>query len=162
MPISLQRHRVMLTRVRNVITQAYLAATLSGHAPSRAKSYRRCPSRLSIIAPGPAGVRNVVAHAHLVAISSGHALFVCGTPSRLPISLQRDRIMPNCVLSAVAKLLGPPNRRLQRTALCALKIVAILKRGFGPTVFSISNAPPLKRKTLGAYQTSYIHEVLYG
>jgi hypothetical protein len=38
---------------------------------------------------------------------------------------------------------------LQRTALCARKIGAFLKADFGPTAFSISNAPPLKRKTLG-------------
>jgi len=43
----------------------------------------------------------------------------------------------------------PPNRRLQRTALRAREIRAILKALFGPTTISLSNAPPLKRKTLG-------------
>jgi hypothetical protein len=32
---------------------------------------------------------------------------------------------------------APPNKGLQRTVLCARKIVAFLKPGFGPTVFSI-------------------------
>jgi len=41
---------------------------------------------------------------------------------------------------------------LQRTALRARKIVPFLKRGLGPTGFSISNAPPLKRSTLGRSQ----------
>jgi hypothetical protein len=38
---------------------------------------------------------------------------------------------------------------MQRTALCAREIRAFLKRSFGSTAFPISNAPPLKRKTLG-------------
>jgi hypothetical protein len=45
---------------------------------------------------------------------------------------------------------------LQRTALRARKIVAFLKGGFSPTALLISNAPPLKRNTLGGVHSRTI------
>jgi hypothetical protein len=74
---------------------------------------------------------------------------MCKTASRMLISSQRHRAMPNCVRGAVAKLLGPPNRRLQRTALCAREIVAFLKAESVELHLRSIRAPPLKRRAFG-------------
>jgi hypothetical protein len=107
-----------------------------------------CPSRIKLIAscsvvcraspcmPSshqrhhamPIRVRNLIASAQLASPSSGHA------------HSRAQRCLERC---------EQPNQRLQRTALCAHKIVAILKAPFGSTAFSIWNAPPLKRIPLG-------------
>jgi hypothetical protein len=55
----------------------------------------------------------------------------------------------------------PPNRRLQRTALCAREIVAILKAKSARLPSRPIGAPPLKRNTLGGIWTEreLVHEM---
>jgi hypothetical protein len=103
MPTSPQCHRVMLTRVRKG----------SAHATS--------PQRHRIMLTGG---RNLIVHAHLAVVRSCHALLVCETSSRMPIWLECDRVRPNCVYTVATSRFGPPNRRLQRTALRAHEIRA--------------------------------------
>ena len=146
-----ERRRVMLTRVRDVITHAHLARTpsrhahsygmlvahahfasaSSRHAHSRANCPRACPSHISVRVPWPAGVRNVVAHAHLASASSCHA------HSRAERDLERY---------------GRPNQRVQPTPLAASEIGAFLKAGFVSIAIPIYEAARLTRNTLGRTQ----------
>jgi hypothetical protein len=52
-----------------------------------------------------------------------------------------------CAYIAIAS--APANKGLQRTALCARKIVAFLKPGFSPTAFPIYCSAAAEAQTVG-------------
>jgi hypothetical protein len=134
MLIQSQRCRAMLTGVRNVVAHAHLLSVPSRHAHSYAKGRRACSSSCNAITSCP---------------------LACATSSRMPTQPERHRAMPTGVRKLIWQRSGWPNRRLQRTALRAREIRAFLKRSFGSTAFPISNAPPLKRNTLGGALKPY-------
>jgi hypothetical protein len=80
-------------------------------------------------------------------------------PNAIACQVISGKVISACHIIALSN--QPPNRRLQRTAPRAREIGAFLKVGFGSTAFSISNAPPLKRKTLGGIQLRrrLVHEM---
>jgi hypothetical protein len=143
-----ERYRVVLYRLRNLIAHAHPVTTLSRHAHWCAKRCCTCPPRVSAITPC-----HSYAKGRRACSSSCNAItscpLACATSSRMPSQPERHRAMPTGVRKVIWQRSGWPNRRLQRTALCAREIRAFLKRSFGSTAFPISNAPPLKRRPLG-------------
>jgi hypothetical protein len=65
------------------------------------------------------------------------------------ISPERQRARLDRMRNVIAQLFGPPNRRLQRTALRGREIRAILKAESARASSRSISAPPLKRNTLG-------------
>jgi hypothetical protein len=128
MPISHQLHRTLLTRMRNLVAYSHLASTASRMPRWCMERRRACSSRISRIAPCPAGVRNLVAHANLTSVSSRH------------VHSRAERQLERC---------EQPNQRVQPTPLAASEIGAFLKTPFVSKRVSISTAAQLKRVPLG-------------
>jgi hypothetical protein len=81
MPTPLQRHRLMLTRMCNLVVHAHLSAAPSRHAHSCSQPSSRMPIQSEDHRGMLRHVGNVVAPAHLSAATSCHAHW-CGQPRR--------------------------------------------------------------------------------
>ncbi len=90
-PIHSQRHRAMLTRVRNLIAPAHSVRTPSRHAHSRAECHRALPSTRNVLAP---------------------CFIVCESSSRMPMQLESCRVMLYHVGNVMAGRNGWPNNRM--------------------------------------------------